>query len=856
MRHTLPLPGRCLAAVLFTAIGLGVYGCGDSASVSEPAELGNLSVSEGELQPPFTPATTSYTVQLSPDKASTTITASPRVAGDTIRIDNQPTTSQTVTLGSPGAEQSVSIVVTDSGAGGASKSYTVRVRRDAEDNSLLALSVSSGILSPSPFEKDTLDYTVNGVDSSATRITISATKSDPASIMQIGSVTVPAGTPSGQATVDLGSAGSTTPVEIVVSRPSGSSRTYNVSINRGPSDNNNLGGINISPGSLSPAFRANRTAYTVNLPATLAGNVTSVRITPRLQDTAAKMTVNGQDTDSGQAQSTPLPAPGSRVSNSIIVIAQNNTSKIYTVDVVRDALGGNNNLQSLAVSPGSLSPTFNANTARYTVNVGSGVNSVTVTPRPQDTNATMTVNGQATTSGQNRSVTLNGAGSNTLVNVVVTAPNSTQKIYTITVIKAALGGNNNLQSLAVSPGSLSPTFNANTTSYTVDVGSGVNSVTVTPRPQDTNATMTVNGQATTSGQNRSVTLNGAGSNTLVNVVVTAPNGTPRLYTVSVSREALGGNNNLQGLAVSPGTLNPTFNANRIAYTVNVGSSVAALNVTARLQDTNASMTINGQGTSSGQARSISLDAPGSSTTIEISVAAPNGQNKTYLITANRTALSGDNDLSALSVTPGTLAPPFAAGTQAYTVNVASGVTSVNVSATKSDTNAVLSGDVPNQGQAAIPLDGPGTSKDVSIIVTASNGTSKTYTIGINRAEPSAPPAPGSAPDLISADDSCPRDAGTNECLPGTSDTDNITNVATPSFTVAQPGSGETPHLYVDGTKVKEGFDQGATTLTPSSPLDDGVHSITSTVSNAGGESSPSPSLSVTIDTAAPGTPTP
>ena len=80
MKHTLAVAEQCMTAALFIFMGLGASGCSDSATVSEPAELGNLSVSTGTLQPPFNPATTNYTVQLSSDVSSTTITASPRVA--------------------------------------------------------------------------------------------------------------------------------------------------------------------------------------------------------------------------------------------------------------------------------------------------------------------------------------------------------------------------------------------------------------------------------------------------------------------------------------------------------------------------------------------------------------------------------------------------------------------------------------------------------------------------------------------------------------------------------------------------------------------------------------------------------
>lgn len=636
-----------LTAVFLILLGLLAAGCGDAATVSEPVELGNLSVSAGTLRPPFAPATTDYAVQLASDVSSMTITASPRVDGDIIRIDNQQTTSRTITLDSPGGEKFVSIVVTGTGAGAGSRSYTVRVKRDVEDNSLQALSVSSGTLAPAPFDKDTLDYTVNDVGTSVTTVTISATKSDPSSVMQIGSVTVPAGTASGQATVQLSGMGSATPVSIDITRPSGSMKAYRVTINRGASGNNNLRGLTISQGTLN--FRAGTTSYTVNV----ASNVTRVMIRPTVADATANMTVNGQAIDSGQAQTIPL----------------------------------------------------------------------------------------------------NGTGSTTVINITVIAQNGTQRIYSVNVIRAALGGNNNLRSLTVSPGTLAPAFRTNRTGYSVSLGSNIDNLTVTATLQDAGATVMINGQGAGSGQSRPIPLEPPGSTTEIAIIVVAPNGNPRTYQIDAIREALGGNNNLSALTVSPGTLAPAFNANTMGYTLNVGSVV----------------------------------------------------------------------------------------------------TSITVSATKADSNAVMSGDVSAgtgvaTGQATIPLNGAGTSTPLSVTVTAPNGSPKTYSINVNRPAPTTPPAPASAPDLTPESDS-----GFN---PG-QDADNITNDLTPSFTVAPLAAGETPSLYIDGVKVKEGFDQGANTLTPTTPLSSGEYDITvtSTVTNAAGlESLPSPSLNVHIDNVAPGFP--
>lgn len=853
MRHTLRFSGRFLVTGLLITTGVSNFGCGDTASVNPVVELSRLSVSPGTLQPTFSGGTTQYNVDLSSDVTSVTITAQPAVAGDTVTINGQSTTSSVIALGSAGTTTPVNIVVSESGTN--SRTYTVLLVRAGltGNNSLESLTVSPGDLA-SEFNGNTQDYTVD-VNNNVGSITVTPTLSDPAATMTVNGQA----TTSGQnRTITLNPPGQSTLITIVVTAQNSSNKTYRITVSRGVSSNRNLRTLPITPGTLSPAFSASNLDYTVNV----ASSVASVTVRPTLADATATMTVNGQATNSAQARTIQLGTPSSTTPIIIIVTAQNGTQNAYTVAVSRAALGGNNNLQSLTGSPGSLSPSFNASRTSYTMEVGSTVSSVTVTPRLQDTSATMTVNGQTTTSGQNRSVTLNGPGSNTLLNILVTAPNGTQKTYTVGVSRAALGGNNNLQSLGISPGTLSPNFNANTTSYTVDVGSGINNVAITPRSQDSNATITVNGQTTSSGQNRSVTLNGPSSNTVINVVLTAPNSAQKLYTVTISREALGGNNNLQSLAVAPGTLSPSFGANRTSYTVRVSSTVDTITVTPRLADTDATMRVNGQATNSGQARSLSLNGAGLNTDVSIVVTAPNNNQKIYTITVDRQAPSSNADLSALSVTPGNLNPAFSENTTSYTVSVATGVTEATITATKADPNAVISGSLPNQGQATIPLNGPGTTTPVSIIVTAPSATSKTYTINIERDQPAAPPAPPARePDLIAEDDSCPLleppspdNPDPDGCVPGTSRSDNITIVTTPRFSVPQPGAGQTPNLYVDGNKVDSLFDAVNNTLQPTTALsgdNEGIqHSITSTVTNTATnrESDPSEALTVTIST--------
>lgn len=210
---------------------------------------------------------------------------------------------------------------------------------------------------------------------------------------------------------------------------------------------------------------------------------------------------------------------------------------------------------------------------------------------------------------------------------------------------------------------------------------------------------------------------------------------------------------LASLSVSGASLQPPFSSNTTSYTVDLSGTQQDVTISATKSEPNdvLSGAVTGQTT-------IQAPGPGSTKDLSLTVTSSDGRAKIYTITLRAITLAGDNTLKSLTVSPGTLAPIFSAATQDYTVNVASGVTEVTVSATKSDSNAVISGDLPNEGRATLTLDGPGTTKIVSLTVTAPNGTPRTYTITITRARPSSDDAladltvtPGSLDPSFSSD---------------------------------------------------------------------------------------------------------
>ncbi|MBS1510508.1 MAG: cadherin-like beta sandwich domain-containing protein [Bacteroidetes bacterium] len=104
---------------------------------------------------------------------------------------------------------------------------------------------------------------------------------------------------------------------------------------------------------------------------------------------------------------------------------------------------------------------------------------------------------------------------------------------------AAISSNADLSNLTLSTGTLNPVFASGTTSYTSTVANGVTSVTVTPTTADINATVTVNGNAVTSGSpSASIPLN-VGVNTITTVVTAQDATTTKTYTIDVTRAAAG-----------------------------------------------------------------------------------------------------------------------------------------------------------------------------------------------------------------------------------------------------------------------------------------------------------------------------
>ena len=122
----------------------------------------------------------------------------------------------------------------------------------------------------------------------------------------------------------------------------------------------------------------------------------------------------------------------------------------------------------------------------------------------------------------------------------------------------------------------------------------------------------------------------------------------------------------------------------------------------------------------------SMAGSSTSVTVKNEAAGSNtGNNNNTGSNTNTAALSADNSLKALTISPGTLSPAFKGSTTKYTATVDNSVTSIAVSATPVNEKATIESVIGNTNLAV-------GANVVQIVVKAENGTTATYKITVTR----------------------------------------------------------------------------------------------------------------------------
>lgn len=340
----------------------------------------------------------------------------------------------------------------------------------------------------------------------------------------------------GTTTVKLRDAqGATGNGDISVSSPS-----TNVHIKEPPSSNNNLSSLSVSPGGIN--FNGG-TSYSTSVGA----NVTSVSVSAAAQDSKASISGTGSHNINYGANEI-----------KVTVKAEDGSKKTYTINVNRkDDRSKNNNLASLKVSNGKLSPGFSKGNTKYSMEVPFATSKLNVSATAEDPKSKVSISNPDLV-----------AEETTTVKITVTAENGSSKVYTINVKRGKdpnkpLSNNNYLANLSVSTGMLSPYFDRAKQNYIVYLPYEINYIEVNVSPEDTKyATIKKEGS-----NDLSI------GNNLFKYTVTAEDGTTREYTLTVVRAKsleesnvkVSSNTYLKELSIKGGLITGKFNKKKNVY---------------------------------------------------------------------------------------------------------------------------------------------------------------------------------------------------------------------------------------------------------------------------------------------------
>ncbi len=292
--------------------------------------------------------------------------------------------------------------------------------------------------------------------------------------------------------------------------------------------------------------------------------------------------------------------------------------------------------------------------------------------------------------------------------------------------------NANLTSLALSPGTLTTPFTSGTINYSANMPFATATFNVTATAE-TGATLTINGTAVSSGSAFAIPFT-TGSTTVTIVSTSQDLSATKTYTIFVSR--------VSGV---PDLASPT-SASIAATTATLGATITATNGSAATASgvvfsptaTNANPQLNGAGVSSAVSSTstgtftvnVSGLTPGTAYTY--AAYATNNTGTGYSPTGTFTTLSNNANLSGLVLSAGTLSPVFVSGTTTYTTSVPAGTASLTVTPTKADSlsSLTVNGSAATSGAATSPISlSPGLN-NLSVVVTAQDNSTKTYTVTV------------------------------------------------------------------------------------------------------------------------------
>ncbi|MBR4830707.1 MAG: cadherin-like beta sandwich domain-containing protein [Bacilli bacterium] len=560
------------------------------------------------------------------------------------------------------------------------------------DNTLGTLTVSNGStnypLTPTFVSGDKTNKTFSTVvPNNISTVNINAIEHD------IGKAVLTGDT--GNQSLDVGN----NSFEISVVSESGDPELYTVNVYK-LSNNANLSALGLTNVDFGE-FKSGTTSYTATVPYTTSSTTVSATVADTGKATLASGSTGNKTLSVGSNPINVTVNAENCKSQYSTVPGNTCTSKTYTVTVTREEPSTISTLNDLLANntrvkgfqPGDGTKTYTLDDVPY------NTQTLNITYVKGESHETVTGDGSKTLS----------VGNNTF-NVVVTAQDGTTKTtYTIKVKK--LSNNANLSGLTVSSsktGSLSPGFNANTTSYTYNTDADETSVNISYTLAHAGATA-VTTPANLTGINPRTT-----SSVTIEVTPEDKNQTKKTYTITFA-VAKSTNGDLSGITIDGEDLEG-FQSGTKDYSITVPKDTESIVVGATLADDRAEIT--------GGTGIQTLDYGENTIEITVQPEDPNAEPVTYTLTVTREKeiISTLNDL----LVDNTRVKGFTPGDESNTYELdAVGYSKANINITyvKGESHETITGDgtkTLNVGMNTFP-----------VVVTSHDGQHQTtYTIKI------------------------------------------------------------------------------------------------------------------------------
>ncbi len=742
--------------------------------------LSSLSLGDVGLSPAFDADTTGYTANAANEVESVKVTA--EAASEDATVEIAPDDADADADGhqvalAEGADTTITIKVT---VGDDTATYTVTVTRAAaplaEGAVLNSLSLSDVTLLPA-FSSETLKYTasvVHGIASTTVKVTKpTAARLGPAAASSEAGH--PVNLEVGPNTIDIAvTAGDvTTFYQIVITRGAAAADASLSTLS-----------LDTTGVTLDPEFSRHTYRYTVTVP----NSVDDVTVTAAGNTTEAPDIVYRVGSGRGIILSNadiPLTEGGITTIKVEVTSDDGDNTQTYTIVITRLASAGPKDTTLAALSLADIELDFTPSNRNYTAEVEYADAETTVawTVNANEAVAQVIVNGQTSGSeGPTGTATATLAVGENFILVRVTSPDDLAvQDYEVRVIRAAFVASDDatLSGIQFSPAlTLKPAFNKDVTSYTAGVAASLLSVEVTPSVTDAAdedqdgpdgvATFVVK---PSDDNTTPYTVGLKEGNTVITIEVTAEDGTTKkVYSITVTREGTSGADDatLQSLTLTDTTDDTGGTANHKPVDLGVFDRMTT-SYTATVSFATTEVTIFGQLNivASGYVSRIDRNDDGDvddadevinnnvlelteageyEIVVRVTTAGTPAASKDYTITLTRLARvdSSDATLSALTATVAgdvvELAPEFHPNTGPYKVTVDKEIEAVEVAATVKDTDEATfvitpeDSDDTNDGHQVDLDEGANT---ITIVVTAEDGTTKTYTVTVTRTPRSA-----------------------------------------------------------------------------------------------------------------------